>query len=112
MNLIIILFYIIPLTWLFLYSLGQLNLVFLYWTNGKNKSTVRKALTDSDQLPFVTIQLPIYNELYVVENLLDAIGAFDYPQNKFEVQVLDDSTDETVAIISKKVAELTKKVSI
>jgi cellulose synthase/poly-beta-1,6-N-acetylglucosamine synthase-like glycosyltransferase len=109
MNLIIILFYIIPLTWLFLYSLGQLNLVFLYWTNGKNKSTVRKALTDSDQLPFVTIQLPIYNELYVVENLLDAIGAFDYPQNKFEVQVLDDSTDETVAIISKKVAELTKK---
>jgi cellulose synthase/poly-beta-1,6-N-acetylglucosamine synthase-like glycosyltransferase len=109
MNLIIILFYIIPLTWLFLYSLGQLNLVFLYWTNGKNKSVVLKALTDNDQLPFVTVQLPIYNELYVVENLLDAIGAFDYPLDKFEVQVLDDSTDETVAIISKKVAELTKK---
>lgn len=56
----------------------------------------------------VTVQLPVYNELYVVENLLDAVAEFDYPLDRFEVQVLDDSNDETVEIIAKKVAELQK----
>lgn len=55
--------------------------------------------------PFVTIQLPIFNEMYVVERLIDNIMAIDYPKDRFEVHVLDDSTDETVDITASKVAE-------
>ena len=50
------------------------------------------------ELPRVTVQLPIYNEMYVVERLIDAVCMMDYPADKFEVQVLDDSTDETQQI--------------
>jgi cellulose synthase/poly-beta-1,6-N-acetylglucosamine synthase-like glycosyltransferase len=54
-------------------------------------------------LPFVTIQLPIFNEMYVVERLIDNIMALDYPKHCFEVHVLDDSTDETVHLTRRKV---------
>jgi len=67
------------------------------------------ALSTEKELPFVTIQLPIYNEMYVVERLIESVAAFDYPKDRFEIQVLDDSTDETVGIIAKKVKELQEK---
>jgi hypothetical protein len=51
----------------------------------------------------VTIQLPCYNEMYVIERLIDSVGAMDYPRDRFEVQVLDDSTDETTMIAQRKV---------
>ncbi|HRI27184.1 MAG TPA: glycosyltransferase [Chitinophagales bacterium] len=54
------------------------------------------------QLPFVTVQLPVYNEQYVVERLIDAIAAFDYPLHLFEIQILDDSTDVTTNLIAAK----------
>jgi cellulose synthase/poly-beta-1,6-N-acetylglucosamine synthase-like glycosyltransferase len=57
--------------------------------------------------PKVTIQLPVYNELYVIERLIDAVCEFDYPKDALEFQVLDDSTDETVNIIAAKVKEKT-----
>ena len=63
----------------------------------------------SDALPFVTIQLPIFNEMYVVERLVDKITEMDYPKNKFEIHILDDSTDETVEISRRKVAEYKAK---
>jgi cellulose synthase/poly-beta-1,6-N-acetylglucosamine synthase-like glycosyltransferase len=50
--------------------------------------------------PTVTVQLPIYNERYVVERLLEAVGALDYPADRLEIQVLDDSIDETTAIVA------------
>lgn len=56
--------------------------------------------------PVVTVQLPIFNEKFVVERLLDAVCAFDWPRDKLEVQLLDDSTDETVQVSAAKVAEL------
>lgn len=56
-------------------------------------------------LPVVTVQLPLYNELYVVERLIDSITKFDYPKDKLEIQILDDSTDETISIVAKKVEE-------
>src|SRR5690606_61746 len=59
--------------------------------------------------PFVTIQLPVYNELYVVERLLKNIAEIDYPKDKLEIQVLDDSTDESVEITAKLVKELQLK---
>jgi cellulose synthase/poly-beta-1,6-N-acetylglucosamine synthase-like glycosyltransferase len=51
-----------------------------------------------DELPRITIQLPLYNEMYVVERLLEAVTKIDYPRHLLEIQVLDDSTDETVRI--------------
>ena len=51
--------------------------------------------------PVVTIQLPIYNEMYVVDRLVDAVCEIDYPRDRLEIQVLDDSTDET-----REIAEL------
>jgi cellulose synthase/poly-beta-1,6-N-acetylglucosamine synthase-like glycosyltransferase len=63
------------------------------------------AVADVD-LPMVTVQLPIYNERFVVERLLRAVAAFDYPAERLEVQVLDDSTDDTSAIAARVVDEL------
>lgn len=60
------------------------------------------ALTD---FPIVTVQLPVFNELYVVDRLIDAVCALDYPKDRLEVQVLDDSTDETVDLVRKAVEE-------
>ncbi len=54
-----------------------------------------KRIFAEDELPHVTVQLPIFNEVYVVERLLASVTALDYPRERFEIQVLDDSTDET-----------------
>jgi cellulose synthase/poly-beta-1,6-N-acetylglucosamine synthase-like glycosyltransferase len=61
------------------------------------------------RLPIVTTQLPIYNEHNVAERLIDAVAAFHYPQGKHEIQVLDDSTDETRAMVAAKVETLRKR---
>lgn len=55
-------------------------------------------------LPAVTVQLPLFNEMYVARRLIDAVCALDYPAHLLEVQVLDDSTDETVVIVAEAVA--------
>ncbi len=57
------------------------------------------------EFPFVTVQLPIFNELYVIARLIDTVAEFDYPRDRFEVHVLDDSNDETVEVVAAKVAE-------
>lgn len=56
------------------------------------------------ELPTVTVQLPIFNELYVAERLIDAVAALDYPADRLEIQVLDDSTDETTSLVAARVA--------
>jgi len=56
------------------------------------------------ETPVVTIQLPLYNELYVANRLIDAVCALEYPKDKLEVQVLDDSTDDTIELVDKAVA--------
>lgn len=95
------------LSFIFCYSVVQFHLVTLYLLRRKK---FKKQQVDSfplapinDDLPFVTIQLPIFNELYVVERLLDAMLKIDYPKDKFEVQILDDSTDETTRIVHDKI---------
>jgi cellulose synthase/poly-beta-1,6-N-acetylglucosamine synthase-like glycosyltransferase len=62
----------------------------------------QKAESEED---IVTIQLPVYNEMYVVERLVNAVCEIDYPKNKLEIQMLDDSTDETVDLVAKIVKE-------
>jgi cellulose synthase/poly-beta-1,6-N-acetylglucosamine synthase-like glycosyltransferase len=97
--------YLLALVCIVIYSLGQIHLVITYLRHHKAHTNVPPLAGDRD-LPFVTIQLPIYNELYVVERLLEAVAAMDYPKDSYEIQLLDDSTDETVALAAKKVAEL------
>jgi cellulose synthase/poly-beta-1,6-N-acetylglucosamine synthase-like glycosyltransferase len=59
--------------------------------------------------PFVTVQLPIFNEFYVIARLIDAVAKFDYPKDRFEIHILDDSNDETVELVAKKVTEYRAK---
>ncbi|MBA3872666.1 MAG: glycosyltransferase, partial [Anaerolineae bacterium] len=62
-----------------------------------------------EKWPTVVVQLPLYNERYVVRRLLDSVAALDYPRELLTVQVLDDSNDETIEITATKVAELSAK---
>ncbi len=95
------------LIFLFIYSLVQLNLAIGYVKN-KWKHAKKPIISDED-LPVVTIQLPVYNELYVIERLIDSVCAFDYPKDKLEIQVLDDSTDESFEVAARKIAEKQKE---
>ncbi|MEM8905844.1 MAG: glycosyltransferase [Actinomycetota bacterium] len=61
-------------------------------------------VTASSELPTVTVQVPIYNELYVAERVVDAVARLDYPADRLQIQVLDDSTDETVEVVAAAVA--------
>jgi len=90
--------YFIVLIILAAYGAHRYWLVYLYYKNKKNKTTEPAAHFDFDDLPRVTVQLPIFNEQYVVERLLDAVCRLDYPQEKLDIQLLDDSTDETVEV--------------
>ena len=107
MELILIIIYGLTLSFIFLYSIVQINLVINYWRNNKSESIPNEI--PIAELPIVTVQLPLYNELYVVERLIDTIVKFDYPKDKLEIQILDDSTDETVDIVAKKVEEYKAK---
>jgi cellulose synthase/poly-beta-1,6-N-acetylglucosamine synthase-like glycosyltransferase len=103
-------FYGLCLLFIFLYSLGQLHLIFTCVRNRKRIAEIYRTTSFAgSDWPFVTIQLPIYNEMYVVERLMEAVAALDYPIDKFEIQMLDDSTDETVEIIRRKMEELQAK---
>jgi cellulose synthase/poly-beta-1,6-N-acetylglucosamine synthase-like glycosyltransferase len=94
---IIIAIYSVALLLIFFYSLAQLNLLVNYLGYKKrNHEAPKFNLLDPREIPFVTIQLPVYNEEYVMERLLDNIAKIEYPKSKLEIQVLDDSTDDTV----------------
>ncbi|EGV43391.1 glycosyltransferase [Bizionia argentinensis JUB59] len=104
---IIITIYTLALILIFMFALAQLNLLFNYLSAEKKiEDAARFDLTNTKEIPLVTIQLPIYNELYVVERLLDNISKINYPKDKLEIQVLDDSTDESYTITAKKIIEL------
>ncbi|AEH00495.1 Glucomannan 4-beta-mannosyltransferase [Lacinutrix sp. 5H-3-7-4] len=97
LNTFIIIIYSVALVLIFMYALAQLNLLFNYISAQKKKvKTPYLDFNNPEQVPHVTIQLPVYNEEYVMERLLENIALIDYPKNKLEIQVLDDSTDETV----------------
>src|SRR5690606_33034628 len=104
---IIIVVYTISLLLIFIYAVAQLNLLFNYLTSKRKKPNSEVFdFSNPDEIPFITIQLPVYNEMYVMERLLDNISKIDYPHDKLEIQVLDDSTDETVETTRKHVENL------
>src|ERR1700676_3988027 len=88
--------YFIVLVLLASYGAHRYVLVYLYYKNKKNRTT-EPSRRFSD-LPRITVQLPIFNEQFVVVRLLDAVCRLNYPLEKLDIQVLDDSTDETVAV--------------
>lgn len=92
---------IIALFLLLVFSFYRLYLTLLY-ERTRGKIPVPKGRFE--ELPKVTVQLPVYNEMYVVERLIDSVCSIDYPRDRFEVQVLDDSKDETTEIIERAVA--------
>lgn len=107
MEILVLILYGLALLLLFLYNCGQLSLIIIYLrSKQKRRAAIASVATVSPaDLPRVTVQLPVYNELYVVERLIDAVARLKYPREKFDIQVLDDSSDETVVIIAAKVAE-------
>src|SRR6516165_2628019 len=85
------------------YGLHRYLIIDLYFKNRHRKPAIPARF---DNLPVVTVQLPVYNEIHVIERLLKAIGEIEYPIEKLEIQVLDDSTDETYQLSQREVAKL------
>ncbi len=102
---IVLIGYFVSLFILFVFGCHGFIMLFYHRKYRGVKHTQNKEFTNDAT---VTIQLPLYNELYVVERLINTVCEIDYPKDKLEIQVLDDSTDETVEITAKAVAEKLK----
>jgi len=98
--------YFVVMLILAFYGIHRYQLVWLYYRNRKNaaKWDEPPMRFEEDKLPFVTIQLPIFNEQFVIDRLIEACCRLNYPRDRFEIQVLDDSTDETV-MVAKQIVE-------
>ena len=104
---IVIAIYSIALLLIFFYSLAQLNLLINYLGYKKrNREAPKFNLMDPREIPYVTIQLPVFNEEYVMDRLLDNIAKIEYPKSKLEIQVLDDSTDDSVVQTAESIKAL------
>ena len=101
---IILLAYFSILFLLAIYGAYRIKQVVDFWRYRKFVPQPAGQYAEAD-LPHITVQLPLFNELYVVDRLLKAVTAINYPRDKFEIQVLDDSTDETVKVAESVVAK-------
>lgn len=103
----IIVIYTICLLLIFVYALAQLNLLFNYLKHhNKIDDSEKFDFSKPIEIPYVTIQLPVFNELYVMERLLENIAKLEYPREKLEIQVLDDSTDESIEMTAELVVTI------
>ncbi|HEX4462492.1 MAG TPA: glycosyl transferase family 2, partial [Polyangia bacterium] len=91
--------YLAVLLTLATYGFHRSMLMYLYY---RSRGADPSPATRFSELPVVTVQLPLFNEMYVASRLLDSIALLDYPREKLEIQVLDDSTDETQQICRAK----------
>ncbi len=101
--------YILALVYITFFCLMQLNLLLQYLKRRKRVPGLPENKTNIPFLPAVTIQLPVFNERYVIERLIENIVRIDYPTDKLQIQILDDSTDETSEIARKIVLEYQAK---
>jgi cellulose synthase/poly-beta-1,6-N-acetylglucosamine synthase-like glycosyltransferase len=92
----IVVIYLMVAVWLSVYGFNAIALSLLYLFHRKDEVALEPL--PSGEFPHVTVQLPVYNERYVVERVIDAAAALDWPRNKLHIQVLDDSTDETTGL--------------
>lgn len=97
--------YALTSLWLCVNGLMQLHLLWHY----KRRKAGKVKAGSMESLPFVSVQVPVYNEKYVIDRLLQTLARLDYPKERFEIQVLDDSTDETKSLIDQHVQALQKK---
>jgi len=102
MAIAILVIYAVLLSFILLFSFMQLRLALAYLN--KHKYTRMIPPPNFGELPIVTIQLPIYNERHVAERLIDQVAKMDWPHDRLEVQVIDDSTDETVDLAAARIA--------
>jgi len=100
-------FYVFSMLFIFSYALSQVHLLIQY--KSKNSKKVNSDQQELQYFPSVTIQLPIYNERFVVERLIDSVCKINYPNEKLQIQVLDDSTDDSSTITLEKIKEWRKK---
>src|SRR5205085_12337641 len=98
----VLIFYFTILGVLAVYGAYRIKQVTDFWRYRRLGPRPRAFFTD-DALPHITVQLPLFNELYVVERLLRAVTAIDYPRAAMQIQVLDDSTDETQELARRTV---------
>jgi cellulose synthase/poly-beta-1,6-N-acetylglucosamine synthase-like glycosyltransferase len=103
---VILVIYGLCLVLIFFYSVIQLSLAVAYVKNRKKQQSRVTPPFDLANAPKVTVQLPMFNEMYVAERIIETCAEIDYPRDKFQIQVLDDSTDETKDIIANKCAEV------
>ena len=101
---VILILYFAILGTLAVYGAYRIKQVIDFWRYKDFVPTPAGHFAEAD-LPTITVQLPLFNELYVVDRLLKAVTAIDYPREKLEIQVLDDSTDETVGVAEAVVAK-------
>lgn len=97
----IVVLYLLALAALSLYGFLGLLTLWLYWQHRRDELPPPPPPLE---LPPVTVQLPLYNEPFVVEQLIDTAVALDYPRDKLQIQVLDDSTDATTQIAAARIA--------
>ena len=96
--------YIISLTILFFFGSHGFNMIYYYFkTFNKRTEDLDEKDFIMDEYPVVTVQIPLYNEQYVITRLIDSVLRLDYPKDKLEIQILDDSTDETTQIIDNHI---------
>jgi cellulose synthase/poly-beta-1,6-N-acetylglucosamine synthase-like glycosyltransferase len=106
---ILLFIYTACLVMIFFYSILQLTLAIAYKKNIPKKTKTKQLPFVESEAPFVTVQLPMYNELYVADRIIETAAQFLYPKDRFQIQVLDDSTDETKDVIAAKVEEVAKR---
>lgn len=87
-----------------LYGIHRIWMIWRWWRHSRTAAGREHSTPPMAVLPFVTVQLPLYNESLVAGRLIDAVAAFDWPPEKYEIQVLDDSTDATRQIVDERVA--------
>ena len=102
MDEIVLIAYFISLSILFIFGCHGFIMLYYHRKYGKSNPVPRTGIKED---PLVTIQLPLFNELYVVERLINSVCEIDYPKDKMEIQVLDDSTDETINIVAAAVEQ-------
>ena len=102
MDEIVLVGYFLSLAILFIF--GCHGFIMIYY-HRKYKAVKHSPQNEYSPDSVVTIQLPLYNEMYVVERLIDSVCEIEYPKDKLEIQVLDDSTDETTQIVKKVVEQ-------
>jgi cellulose synthase/poly-beta-1,6-N-acetylglucosamine synthase-like glycosyltransferase len=100
---IVLILYSVAMLFIFLYSLSQAHLLWSYLFKKRRPSP--NSSPQGQPQPMVTVQLPVYNEKYVVERLINAVCALQYPSHLLEIQVLDDSTDDSFDVAAQCIAQ-------